>query len=629
MTQPHRRLLLGGCACLVAVSACAADALRLHPDNPHYFLFRGQPTLIITSGEHYGAVVNLDFDYRKYLDTLAADRLNGTRLFAAYREQPTAFNIAGNSLAPKQDRFIAPWARSTTPGYFDGGNKFDLDRWDTNYFARLKDFTDYAGRRGIIVEVDLFGCFYSSNAWNTHPFQARNNVNGIGNLNWNEALTLQDATLVAVQERYVRKVVEELRDFDNVYYEVCNEPYIGGVAPEWERHITDTIVAAQKSHANPKLISWNIANGAKKILDPHPAVSILNFHYAAPPTAVAQNYGLNRVIGDNETGFRGTNDAPYRMEAWDFLIAGGSLFNNLDYSFTVGQEDGTFAYPATQPGGGSPTFRRQLRYLRDFIYQFDFLRMKPDDTVLKGQLPGGTTTRALVKPGEEFAIYVRTSALPGQYSARWTGTLEASIGGEFTLYTLSNDGVRLWLDDQLVIENWSEHPTTEDKGNVRLAAGRQHTLKLEYFYTGGQAAMKLLWSGPGLTKQIIPASALATPEGQRGLRGEYFADTTLSAPSHVRSDPKIEFEAPGGQGSEVKFADREFALDVELPEGGFAAEWFDSQRGEVARREEFDHPGGTRKLVAPAFEDDIALRIRRNARRGSRSKSDSAVRAVP
>ena len=51
----------------------AAGPIALHPDNPHYFLFRGKPTILITSGEHYGAVLNLDFDYSKYLDTLAAD----------------------------------------------------------------------------------------------------------------------------------------------------------------------------------------------------------------------------------------------------------------------------------------------------------------------------------------------------------------------------------------------------------------------------------------------------------------------------------------------------------------------------------------------------------------------------
>ena len=44
--------------------------LALHPDNPHYFLFRGKPTVLITSGEHYGAVLNLDFDYLRYLDAL-------------------------------------------------------------------------------------------------------------------------------------------------------------------------------------------------------------------------------------------------------------------------------------------------------------------------------------------------------------------------------------------------------------------------------------------------------------------------------------------------------------------------------------------------------------------------------
>ena len=74
-------------------------------------------------------------------------------------------------------------------------------------------------------------------------------------------------------------------------------------------------------------------------------MSIFNFHYAVPPDAVAANYDLNKVIGDNETGFRGTNDAVYRMEGWDFIIAGGGLFNHLDYSFVAGQEDGTFQYP--------------------------------------------------------------------------------------------------------------------------------------------------------------------------------------------------------------------------------------------------------------------------------------------
>src|SRR6266498_2832934 len=83
--------------------------LSLHPDNPHYFLFRGKPTVLVTSGEHYGAVLNLDFDYRKYLDTLAKDGLNNTRTWSgAYCEAPGDFNIASNTLAPLPDRVHRP-----------------------------------------------------------------------------------------------------------------------------------------------------------------------------------------------------------------------------------------------------------------------------------------------------------------------------------------------------------------------------------------------------------------------------------------------------------------------------------------------------------------------------------------
>ena len=79
------RCRLGCCLGFVALllaPAHAAEPLRLHPDNPHYFLFRGQPTVLIGSTEHYGAVLNRDFDYVRYLDALAADGLNLTRTFS-------------------------------------------------------------------------------------------------------------------------------------------------------------------------------------------------------------------------------------------------------------------------------------------------------------------------------------------------------------------------------------------------------------------------------------------------------------------------------------------------------------------------------------------------------------------
>ena len=57
------------------IAGLRAAPLALHSDNPHYLLWRGKPEVIITSGEHYGAVLNLGFDYRRYLDRLAKNRL--------------------------------------------------------------------------------------------------------------------------------------------------------------------------------------------------------------------------------------------------------------------------------------------------------------------------------------------------------------------------------------------------------------------------------------------------------------------------------------------------------------------------------------------------------------------------
>jgi hypothetical protein len=384
-------------------------AIALHPDNPHYFQWRGRPTILISSAEHYGAVMNLDFDYRRYLETLAIDGMNYTRVFSgAYVEPEGAFKIARNTMAPRPGRFIAPWARSNQPGYANGGNKFDLAHWDDGYFARLKDFIARAAQHDVVVELTLFCPMYEEMQWALSPMNAANNVNGLGGIARTDVYTLdRHGGLLAVQEALTRKIVTELNGFDNLFFEICNEPYFGGVTVPWQHHIVEVIVDTARGLRGRHLIAQNIANKSARIENPHPAVSIFNFHYAGPPDTVGMNYALDRVIGDDETGFRGVDDRAYRTEAWDFVIAGGGLYNNLDYSFTAGQEDGTFMYPDSQPGGGNPGFRRQMKVLRDFINSFDFARMSPVDSVIKGGAPHGGTARALVERGKAMAIYVR------------------------------------------------------------------------------------------------------------------------------------------------------------------------------------------------------------------------------
>jgi hypothetical protein len=421
---------------LLWLASCAAPSIapegpgpfRLHPDNPHYFLFRGRPTVLVTSGEHYGAVLNLDFDYVKYLDTLAADGLNHTRLFAGtYREIPGSFGITDNTLAPEPGRFACPWARS--------GQTYDLLRWDDAYFARLKDFMAQASKRGVVVEVNLWCPNYNSDKkdllWKASPLHATNNVNAVGACAGNEVYTLKDADLTTVQEMTTRKIVRELNAFDNLYFEICNEPYFEGVTIEWQHHIADVIVDAEKDLPNKHLISQNIANGRAQVGNPHPAVSIFNFHYCVPPDAVAMNYRLDKPIGENETGFRGREDVLYRTEGWDFILAGGAVYNNLDYSFTTKCADGTFLAYAS-PGGGSPSFRRQMKVLKDFIHSFDFVRMRPDRGVIKGGVPDGMQAWALVETGRQYALYVHPTLGKGKPSpareARVEILLEAPAG---------------------------------------------------------------------------------------------------------------------------------------------------------------------------------------------------------
>lgn len=95
--------------CFACGQIAIAQPIQLHPDNPHYFQFQDKPTLLVTGGEHYGAVINADFDYETSLKAMAEQGMNYTRIFVgAYVEVPGSFGIKHNTLAPAHGRFISP-----------------------------------------------------------------------------------------------------------------------------------------------------------------------------------------------------------------------------------------------------------------------------------------------------------------------------------------------------------------------------------------------------------------------------------------------------------------------------------------------------------------------------------------
>jgi hypothetical protein len=94
------------------------------------------------------------------------------------------------------------------------------------------------------------------------------------------------------------------------------------------------------------------------------------------------------------------------------------------------------------------------------------------------------------------------------FSARWTGKIKPTHSETYTFYTLTEDGVRLWVNGQLIIDHWSEHAAAEDSGTIGLEAGRKYDIKMEYYENLGTAQAVLMWSSPSTSKQVVPTSQL-------------------------------------------------------------------------------------------------------------------------
>lgn len=128
---------------------------------------------------------------------------------------------------------------------------------------------------------------------------------------------------------------------------------------------------------------------------------------------------------------------------------------------------------------------------------FKFSRI--DDTVDFQWLPEGRPARS-PDPSIELT----------DYSVRWTGFVQPQFTEEYNFHTLSDDGVRLWVDDGIVIDNWTLHGPTLDKGSISLVAGVRYRVRLEYFQGPlSEAVIRLFWSSAKQPLEIIPSTRLS------------------------------------------------------------------------------------------------------------------------
>ena len=261
---------------LLPLFAAAADTdpstaigpLRPHPENPCWFA-RPDGQAVWLTGSHTWANFQergiegqtADFDYDAYLDFLQRHGHNFIRLWAWEQAQWMQF-VDKEVLVRYRPN---PYQRTGPGKALDGGLKFDLTKFNDEYFQRLRRRVELAGQRDTYVRVMFFQGFSldkrrgnakAGNAWYGHPFNKANNVNGIdGNPrrddSGHEVQELKVPEITRLQEAFVRRVIDTVGDLDNVLWEIGNECHSGSV--QWQYHMIRFVkqVESTRSQQHP------------------------------------------------------------------------------------------------------------------------------------------------------------------------------------------------------------------------------------------------------------------------------------------------------------------------------------------------------------------------------------------
>jgi hypothetical protein len=256
-------------ASTLLTSVCAAPAsgpLRVSTANPRYFADAQGRVVYLTGAHTWDNLVDITgesaterFDFNRYLDFLERHHHNFIRLWAW---DSTTWDTRANQRLGKtfvHEVAPLPWLRTGPGEALDGKPKFDLTKFDPNYFQRLRTRVQAGGARGMYVSVMLFegwGLLHGNRgraapagwAWKTHPFHPQNNINGINPNKDTDGITgdvhnLTHPPVTALQEAYVRKVVDTVNDLDNVLFEVINE----GGEKEWDWWVARTVREYEKT----------------------------------------------------------------------------------------------------------------------------------------------------------------------------------------------------------------------------------------------------------------------------------------------------------------------------------------------------------------------------------------------
>lgn len=173
--------------------------------------------------------------------------------------------------------------------------------------------------------------------------------------------------------------------------------------------------------------------------------------------------------------------------------------NGITYEFVSWSDGGAATHNISSPASDT-TYTATFRVVTNGLVATHFNSR---------DLTGTSTSR--VDPAVDFNFGTAAPApciSPTSYSVRWTGSVYAYSRQNYIFYTQSNDGVRLWVDGRQIINNWTDHNSTENSGQITLEANRKYSIRLEFYNNTGSGSIRLLWTSPNFAKKIVANSRL-------------------------------------------------------------------------------------------------------------------------
>ncbi len=425
------------------------------PANSRYFQNAATGEVVLLTGSHtWPSLVDMGttdpppaFDFDKYLDWMSGFDHDFIRLWTW---ELVTWDTSRNGQEKKHTVAPLPYARTGPGKALDGKPRFDLTKFDPEYFERLKTRVAAAREHGIYVSVMLFegwGPQFASGAWEGHPFNPRNNVNGIdGDTNGDgrgvEIHELGNEAVTAIQEAYVRKVIDTVNGFDNVLYEISNENHPPSTA--WQYHMIRFVKAceATKPMQHPVGMTFQYKGGKNETLFDSPADWISpnpDGGYRDDPPAAD---GRKVVVTDTDHlwGIGGS-------QTWVWK----SFMRGLNPIF-MDPYDGEVLGPGADPRWDA--IRKNMGYARQFAQRMDLARAVPaKDIASTGYCLAEAPKRYLVfRPedqGDSFSVRLPS----GTYTCEWfdpgkgeqvgTETVEARAGTHEFRAPFAGDAVLL------------------------------------------------------------------------------------------------------------------------------------------------------------------------------------------